>query len=455
MQTAIDYKYLNLINLTNFDLWDVRRYKTNEIFQSNYDFIELSKILKQVNNYENLIDEKDYKLCGLSSYGKGLFHREIKKGKEIQAKKLNKISENQFIYSRLGANNGSFGIVKPEFNGYYVSNEFPIFNIVSTVSPEYLEIVFSIDKYWEIISSNLQGAAHKRFKEKELLNLQIPLPTIAEQKAIVNAYQNKIQQAQILEQQAKDIEEEIEKCFLVRLGLEKNKQSSIRKAGLDFIEFSELAKWSIDHLNKRSKGFDISKTTFRSEPIKNLLLFFEGGKTPSKSRKDFWNGDVFWTSPKDFTNKTILDTAIDTISQTALKEAGVKLFPKGTLLSVFRSGILRHSFPTVITEIETTINQDLKAYSLKEELIDKFYYLYFVNVFKEYVLLNASKKSVTVESINTEDFLELPIVLPPLEVQRGIVAQIESLNSKIKDLNYDSENLKQQAEEEFEQAIYS
>lgn len=132
----------------------------------------------------------------------------------------------------------------------------------------------------------------------------------------------------------------------------------------------------------------------------------------------------------------------------------MKVYPKGILLSVFRSGILQHSFPTAITEIETTINQDLKAYSLKEDLIDKKYYLYFVHTFKKYILTLASKKSVTVESINTEDFFEIQIPLPPIDIQKEIALNISNLITKIEKFKLDAFNLKLEAEQQFEKAIF-
>lgn len=458
MQTAIDYKYLNFIQLVSIDSWSTYALLgKGMLYTQKYPFVKIGDFLSRNKTQVKIQDGVLYKRPTIRMNANGISLRDEVDGKEIGTKNQFRINERQFLLSKIDARNGAFGVVPKELDNGIITGNFWTFEVdYSIINPHYLTLLTGTKEFQKLSQSASVGTTNRNYlQEDSFLNFKIPLPTLTEQEAIVNAHQSKIQEAQILEQQAQELEGEIEKYFLIKLGLAKNKQSSNKKVGLDFIEFSELAKWSIDHFNKRSKGIDISKTTFKTLPIKNLLLFFEGGKTPSKSRKDFWSGDVFWTSPKDFTNKTILDTAIDTISKTALKEAGVKLFPKGTLLSVFRSGILRHSFPTVITEIETTINQDLKAYSLKEELIDKFYYLYFVNVFKEYVLLNASKKSVTVESINTEDFLELRIVLPPLEVQRDIVVHIESLNSEIKNLNRVSENLKQQAHEEFEQAIFS
>ena len=83
------------------------------------------------------------------------------------------------------------------------------------------------------------------------------------------------------------------------------------------------------------------------------------------------------------------------------------------------------------------------------------FYLYFVHTFKKYILTLASKKSVTVESINTEDFLEIPIPLPPISIQQEITNRISALKSQTRQLKEKALILKQQAEQEFEQEIFT
>ncbi|WP_444658143.1 hypothetical protein [Flavobacterium columnare] len=67
--------YIKLVPFAKFNLWDVNRYRIYSGFKSSYKTIKLSEIIYQTDNYEILIAEKDYKLCGISSYGLGMFHR--------------------------------------------------------------------------------------------------------------------------------------------------------------------------------------------------------------------------------------------------------------------------------------------------------------------------------------------------------------------------------------------
>jgi type I restriction enzyme S subunit len=442
---------LHIVPFSKFEIWDVKRYFNNNEKSSKFQLVKLSNLLKQVNNYEVIKKDKEYNLCGLSAYGNGLFHRETKKGIQIKGKKLNKITQGQFIYSRLGANNGAFDFVSAQFNGYYVTNEFPVFSLDKSLNIEYLSLIFKLNSYWESISRQLQGAAHKRFKENLLLDLEIPLPTIDFQLKLVRNFRDMIALADGHKKKANDLEILFNSYLFEVLGVTKIQPKGISK-GLSTIKFSQITKWALSH-SLKTDLFHFDNEKFKTYKIKNLITFFEGGKTPSKARKDYWGKGFSWCSPKDF-NGDLLHITEDEITDKAIKEAGMKVFPKGTLLSVFRSGILRHSFPTMITNIDTTINQDLKAYNLDENIILKEYYLNFIKVFKEYVLIKASKKSVTVESINTEDFLELNIIVPPLTIQKEIINKTNLIQGDIRFSKAQAEEIKNLALIEFEKQIF-
>jgi type I restriction enzyme S subunit len=188
-------------------------------------------------------------------------------------------------------------------------------------------------------------------------------------------------------------------------------------------------------------------------PLKTVITFLEGGKTPSTSRKDFWGGEINWTSAKDM-KSPFLDSVQDKITEKAIKEAKLKVYPKGTMLGVFRSGILRHSFPVTLTQMETAINQDLKAIGINEKVILKEYLLFYLKTFQKMILERAQKFGVTVESINTDEFLEIPVVLPPLQEQKSIVNSIAQMLNNIDQLKTDSLLLKESALKEFENEIF-
>jgi type I restriction enzyme S subunit len=73
---------------------------------------------------------------------------------------------------------------------------------------------------------------------------------------------------------------------------------------------------------------------------------FRGGKTPSTSRSEYWDGSVPWVSPKDMKSLVVSRTE-DYVSDLAILD-GLSLIPASSVLIVVRSGILRRTVPVAI-----------------------------------------------------------------------------------------------------------
>jgi type I restriction enzyme S subunit len=120
-----------------------------------------------------------------------------------------------------------------------------------------------------------------------------------------------------------------------------------------------------------------------------------------------------------------LSDSQDHVTPKALED-GLALIPAGSLLIVVRSGILRRTVPTAINDVQTTINQDLKALVfLNPELAP--YVQLLVRGFDDFIRQNLTKIGTTVESIQFDAFASQPFPLPPLAEQARIVARVDEL----------------------------
>ena len=152
------------------------------------------------------------------------------------------------------------------------------------------------------------------------------------------------------------------------------------------------------------------------------LATFGGGKTPSKDHKEYWNnGKYLWITSKDMKFAHITDSILK-ISDIALEE--MTTYGKGTLLMVTRSGILRHTLPIAILDVQATVNQDIKTISCYVHEIHKYLY-YAIKAQEAHILENYHKDGTTVDSIDLDRFKKLSIHLPPLSEQQRIVEEIE------------------------------
>ncbi|MCI0992545.1 restriction endonuclease subunit S [Pseudomonas corrugata] len=155
-----------------------------------------------------------------------------------------------------------------------------------------------------------------------------------------------------------------------------------------------------------------------------------GGKTPSKANPHFWlSRDVPWVSPKDM-KKNVLNDAADWISQLAISQAGMTLYPANSVLMVTRSGILQHTFPVALAAVQLTVNQDIKVFRPAEGVVPKFFF-YMLRSFGTDILSACSKDGTTVQSIDSEKLEAFPLPLPPLLEQTRIAAKLDELLAQV------------------------
>ncbi|WP_080942588.1 restriction endonuclease subunit S [Pseudomonas fluorescens] len=175
-----------------------------------------------------------------------------------------------------------------------------------------------------------------------------------------------------------------------------------------------------------SRDLPIGWTSFALKHIGGV----SGGKTPSKANFDFWSSpDVPWVSPKDM-KKDLLEGSEDRISQIAVDEAGMTLYPAGAVLMVTRSGILQHTFPVALARIELTVNQDIKVVRPIEGINPEFLFYLLKNLGGE-ILSACSKDGTTVQSIDSEKLEIFPLPLPPTAEQIRIAQKLDELLAQV------------------------
>lgn len=151
--------------------------------------VKLAHVLEPAQRPEVVDATREYRLLGVRLESRGPFLREIKTGAETSAKTLFRVRAGDFIYSRLFAWRGAFGVIPPQLDGCYVSNEFPIFvSHDGGVDPQYLNYWFRLPAILERIAADCTGSTpltRNRYKEHFFLELEIPLPPIEEQRQVV------------------------------------------------------------------------------------------------------------------------------------------------------------------------------------------------------------------------------------------------------------------------------
>jgi type I restriction enzyme S subunit len=443
---------LKLVRFENLTLWSVDNYLSVNEIDSKYDLVKISSILKQVKNLEVLQDSNNYHLSGISSYGKGLFHRDIKLGKDIKSKTLNKLKTNQFVYSRLGSHNGSFDIVSNEFNNYYSSNEMPTFDFINTkIEPYFLKLVFNLKTYWQNIEKSLQGAAHKRFKEKDFLNIQIPLPPLNIQQKIVKKYQDKISLAEQQEQNAQNKQQQIEDYLYQELGIELPKEESKNDNILRFIGFNNLSRWDVGFLLNKNQITSSYKIVTMKKIIDKFLKDNNNDSLRFNSRKHP-DDNFLYIGMENIEKESGKLLNFQNVNGCDIKSQTIKL-PKGFFLYGKLRPYLNKYFYNDFNDKNIITSSEFFTFSIKN--INALYFKFCLSSsFIQYQISN-HMKGARMPRIGEDIFKNLQIPLPPLEIQNKIATNIQNLKNEITTLKKQAQQNKQSALSEFETEIFN
>lgn len=223
-----------------------------------------------------------------------------------------------------------------------------------------------------------------------------------------------------------------EKARMVKDGKLKKKDiknDSIIYVGEDNLHYEKFQDGTVKCIEDEIP-FDVPEG-WAWERLSNLAAF-SGGKTPSTSHREFWDGEILWVTSKDMKNKYI------TFSQLRLSVLGaeqMQMYQPDTLLLVTRSGILRHTLPVSILKERATINQDLKAIVLYMPQLAEYIYVCLKGM-EAQLLLKYTKSGTTVENINFNEFQKILLPIPPLQEMAKIIVAIckaEHIISSIED----------------------
>ena len=258
------------------------------------------------------------------------------------------------------------------------------------ILPEFLPFFLQSDMFMERAVQISVGSLSPTINWKTLKEQMFPLPPLEEQKRL----------AELL--WAAD--EAVEKWNIVYADMESLLQTTRNNI---FQKFSQTES----HVQLKNIGHWIS------------------GATPSRARKDFWNGSFPWVSPKDMKYDTISDSQ-EKITDAALTKR-TPILPQDSILIVVRGMILAHTFPVARTLRNVTINQDMKGIIPSEYFLCDFIFHWFKNNNRN--ILNLTEESTHgTKRISTDILFSMSIPKPPLEAQKKAVILLNRVMNELR-----------------------
>jgi len=291
---------------------------------------------------------------------------------------LRTVNENETLITF----DGTPGIVVRGFNGAIASGIRVVRNIKPEVDGNFLFYYLQTPGVQKTIKAYSKGATIIH-ASSAIEHIKIPLPPLKIQKQIVERL-DKIVEAQKLND-----------------GL-------IQKA--DELFQSLLHK----ELNPAGKDWKIKK-------IKDVAVVKNGG-TPNTKNSKYWNGKVLWLTPKELSgieDMEVFDTERK-ISDEGLKHSSATFLPTGTVLLTSRAPIGY----IAIAGAPMATNQGFKNFICNKKLLDNKFLYFFLRLKTKYLQSLGRGATFTEISKTTVEKLDIPI--PPLKIQKQIVAKLSA-----------------------------
>lgn len=235
--------------------------------------VKLGDVLSQVQREESPTAGKTYRQIGVRLWGVGAYERESIDGSQTKYAKLFQAHAGDIVVNKIWARNGSVGVVSDSLNGTWGSAEFPMFEPdLSRLNPRWMHWITKAPWFWKACDEHAQGTSGKnRIKPNQFLGIEIPLPSLDEQKHLVSRIDTVQQQLQKAANLRLSIEHDIESLLAVRFQetLKQANWSSMRKVAPMI-----RRDVAVDHQSRYSElGIrSFGKGTFHKSPLSGLEL---------------------------------------------------------------------------------------------------------------------------------------------------------------------------------------
>lgn len=299
--------------------------------------------------------------------------------------------------------NGSKPLVgkNAEYNGGY-SGEITIGAFCSILRPKnrFTKYLLQTDYYQKFIALSIGGGNINNLKNSDLEEFKCLAPKNLEEQQRIASCLSSLDDLITAEGKKLEVLKEHKKGLLQNLFPQEGE--TVPK--LRFKEFEGSGEWEEKKLGE--------------------MAIFTGGGTPSKSKVDFWQGNIPWISSSDIEEDSIHQIKITRfITEEALKESATKLVPANSVLLVSRVGVGKLAVSTQ----PLCTSQDFTSFSPVDD--DSIFLGYYLKSKRE-ILLSFSQ-GMAIKGFTKDDISKLKLLIPSKSEQQKIALTLSSLDELI------------------------
>ena len=360
---------------------------------SPWKITQLREVIRHRKYFITIDDLKEYKRCRVQLHAKGIVLRDFIEGARIKTKQQKLCQAGELLVAEIDAKVGGYGIVPGDLDGAIVSSHYFLFKINERrLNCRFLDYFIRTPYFYDQVSAR-GSTNYAAVRPHHILEYEIPLPPLSEQKRIV---------ARIEELAAK---------------VEEAQQFNIDSYGYSSMLLSGAIR-------------DIFKECHAS---RRLVLDIQvvSGATPDTKNPIFWDGDIVWITPKDLGSLKSRDVLSSrrALSRFGLDNCSARIVPIGTVIMSSRAPIGHLG----IARVPLSTNQGCKSFLVPEDTLPDFFYYALKS---RLLMIKARGSGTTFHEVSTSKLRGIEVPHAPMDEQRRIVAYLDDLQAKVDTLRH-------------------
>ena len=245
------------------------------------------------------------------------------------------------------------------------------------------------------LSPFVTGMTVPKLNQKNLRSIPIPLPPLPKQHRIVSI---------------------LDHCFEAIDKAKANAEQNLQNAKELFESYLQGV------FEERGEGWEEK----RLGKVCNII----GGGTPSKSKKEYYEGSIPWATVRDM-KKFYLDSTQFNITKEAVENSSTNVIEKGNVIIATRVGLGK----VCLLEQDTAINQDLKGIIPKQGYeINKDYLFYWFQSIENFLVNSGT--GMTVKGVRVDFVKSILFPFPSIAKQEEIVSWLDNIYTKSQNLEF-------------------
>ncbi len=150
--------------------------------------VKLGEVLRRVERFEPRDELTEYPFAGTYSFARGIFVGARKLGSSFALPQIQRIRAGDFIYCKIMAWEGAFGVAPKETDNCVMSGAFVVYELNrERINEKFLDYFFKVPDHWQSIGSQSTGTNVRRqsLHPARFERAEIPLPELTEQRRVV------------------------------------------------------------------------------------------------------------------------------------------------------------------------------------------------------------------------------------------------------------------------------